>query len=147
MFSRNQVFFLKFENFHELQLPYSFMYPTHLLRSTRFLLTNVYKRVCRIFLFCLDLELFAKIKKTWFLHTFTFYIFINNSRSEQNKKKSRTPFFRHYLVENLCKISAKNIKLFGGWSSSKFSTFLTKRPGFLEIIDLCLNLGIEFSIT
>ena len=30
---------------------------------TRFLLTNVYKRVCGIFLFCLDLELFAKIKK------------------------------------------------------------------------------------
>ena len=30
---------------------------------TRFLLTNVYKRVCRIFLFCLDLKLFAKIKK------------------------------------------------------------------------------------
>ena len=30
---------------------------------TRFLLTNVYKRVFGIFLFCLDLELFAKIKK------------------------------------------------------------------------------------
>ena len=30
---------------------------------TRFLLTNVYKRVCGIFLFYLDLELFAKIKK------------------------------------------------------------------------------------
>ena len=30
---------------------------------TRFLLTNAYKRVCGIFLFCLDLGLFAKIKK------------------------------------------------------------------------------------
>ena len=30
---------------------------------TRFLLTNIYKRVCGIVLFCLDLELFAKIKK------------------------------------------------------------------------------------
>ena len=39
---------------------------------TRFLLTNVYKRVkgcAGCFLFCLDLQLFAKIKKTWFLHT------------------------------------------------------------------------------
>ena len=36
---------------------------------TRFLLTNVYKYVCGAFLFCLDLELFAKIKKTWFLQT------------------------------------------------------------------------------
>ena len=32
-------------------------------RFTRFLLTNVYKTVWGIFLFCLDLELFAKIKK------------------------------------------------------------------------------------
>ena len=30
---------------------------------THFLLTNAYKRVCGIFLFCLDLKLFAKIKK------------------------------------------------------------------------------------
>ena len=29
---------------------------------TRFLLTIVYKRVCWMFLFCLDLQLFAKIK-------------------------------------------------------------------------------------
>ena len=34
-----------------------------------FLLANAYKSACGIFLFCLDLELFAKIKKTWFLHT------------------------------------------------------------------------------
>ena len=30
---------------------------------TRLLLTNIYKRVVGFFLFCLDLELFAKIKK------------------------------------------------------------------------------------
>ena len=30
---------------------------------TRFLLTNVYKKWCGFFLFCLDLELFPKIKK------------------------------------------------------------------------------------
>ena len=30
---------------------------------TRFLVTNVYKRVCGMFLFCLDLELIAKIKE------------------------------------------------------------------------------------
>ena len=29
---------------------------------THFLITNVYKRLCGILLFCLDLELFAKIK-------------------------------------------------------------------------------------
>ena len=42
-------------------------YPTvqYFLQKLRtgLLLTNVYKRMCGIFLFCLDLELFAKIKK------------------------------------------------------------------------------------
>ena len=37
--------------------------------TTHFLLTSVYQRILGILLFCLDLELFAKIKKTWFLHT------------------------------------------------------------------------------
>ena len=41
-------------------------YPTvqHFLLKlrTRFILTKVYKKLCEIFLFCLDLELFAKIK-------------------------------------------------------------------------------------
>ena len=32
-------------------------------RRTRLLLTNVCKIVCGIFLFCLDLELFVKVKK------------------------------------------------------------------------------------
>ena len=42
------------------------------------------------FLFCLDLGLFAKIKRTLFLHTRFFSIFINNSRSKQNKKIPNT---------------------------------------------------------
>ena len=36
---------------------------------TRFLLANAYKKVFWIFLFCLDLELFAKIKKPWILQS------------------------------------------------------------------------------
>ena len=58
---------------------------------TCFLLTNFYKRLCRIFLFHLDLELFAKIKKD-LVSTDSF----NNSKPKQNKKKSYTPFCRHY---------------------------------------------------
>ena len=53
--------------FENLKTLTSSNYPTvqyFLLKlRTRFLLTNVYKRVCGIFLFYLDLELFAKIKK------------------------------------------------------------------------------------
>ena len=59
---------------------------------TRFLLTNVYKRVCGIFLFRLDLELFAKnyLQRPGF-YTLAFYTFINNSRSKQNKKNPTHP--------------------------------------------------------
>ena len=44
---------------------------------THFVLTDVYKRVCEIFLFYLDLELFAKIKKT-LVSTHSFFTLINN---------------------------------------------------------------------
>ena len=57
---------------------------------TRFLLTNVYKRVCGIFLFYLDPEIFAKMKKGPGFYTLVFNTFINNSRSKQNKKILRT---------------------------------------------------------
>ena len=39
---------------------------------TRFLLTYVYKRVCGIFFFYLDIELFAKIKKD-LVSTYSFF--------------------------------------------------------------------------
>ena len=42
-------------------------------------------------LFCLDLELFPKIKKPGF-YTLILYIFINNLRSKQNKKNPEHPF-------------------------------------------------------
>ena len=63
--------------------------------------------------FYLDLELFAKIKKRPGFYTLVFYTFIKNSISKQNKEKFHTPFCRHYYVENVCKISAKGIKLYG----------------------------------
>ena len=53
--------------FENLKTLTSSNYPTvqyFLLKlRTRFLLTNVYKKLCGTFLFYLDLELFAKIKK------------------------------------------------------------------------------------
>ena len=41
------------------------------------------------FLFCLDLELYEKLKEAWFLHIQSF--FIKKLRSKLNKE-SRTPF-------------------------------------------------------
>ena len=58
---------------------------------TRFLLTNVYKKACEIFLFCLDLELDKSVKNEC-LETWSFLIFSNNSRSKQNEKNTTQAF-------------------------------------------------------
>ena len=53
---------------------------------TRFLLTNVYKRVCGIFLFYLDLELFAKIKKD-LVSTHSFFTLLSITQDLNKIKK------------------------------------------------------------
>ena len=73
------------------------------------------------FFFCLDLQLFVKIKKDM-VSTHSFFTLINNSRSKQNKRNPAHPF-ADIKVENVCKIPAKNIKLYGSSSSSKFLIF------------------------
>ena len=119
-FLRNQVF---------CRALTSSNYPTgqyFLLKlGTLFLLTIVYKRVCGIFLFCLDLELFAKIKKD-LVSTHLYFTLLLITQDINKIKKSHTRFCGHYYVENLCKISAKKKKIYGNWSSSKFSIFHTK---------------------
>ena len=54
---------------------------------THFLLTNVYKRVCEIFLFYLDLELFSKIKKDLAHSFFTLLL----TTQDLNKIKKKIP--------------------------------------------------------
>ena len=64
---------------------------------TRFLLTNVYKRLCGIYFILLDLELFAKIKKDLVSTHLLFTLqLINHDLKIKNKKNSHTPFCRHY---------------------------------------------------
>ena len=95
------------------------------------------------FLSCLDLELFGKIKKD-LVSTHTLFTLLLISQDLDKKKI----FFVDHQVENVCKISAKNSKLYGSsWNSSNFSIFQTKKTGFLEIIEVCLKLGIGFRIT
>ena len=59
---------------------------------TRFLLTNVYKRVCGILL---DLELFAKIKKD-LVSTHSLFTLLLITQDLKKIKKSHTHFCRHY---------------------------------------------------
>ena len=44
------------------------------------------------FIFCLDLEIFSKIKKRPGFYALTETILINNSRSKQKKKDPKHPF-------------------------------------------------------
>ena len=67
-------------------------------------------------LFCLDLELLAKIKKG-LVSTHSLFTLLTQDLSKI--KISRGSFCRHYYLENVCKISAKNIELYGSWNSSK----------------------------
>ena len=71
-------------------------YPTvqyfFLKLRTRFLLINVYKRMCGIFLFYLDLELFAKINKD-LVSTYSFFTLLLIAQdSNKTKKNSTHPF-------------------------------------------------------
>ena len=74
-------------------------YPTvqyfSLKLRTGFLLTNVYKRLCGIFLFYLDLELFAKIKKD-LVSTHSLFTLLLITQDLSKIKKSHLPFCRHY---------------------------------------------------
>ena len=70
--------------------------------------------------------IFFILLRSWVIfsgfYTLTETIFINTQ--DINKiKKSWTSFHRHCSVGNVCQISAKNIKPYGSWSSSKFSIF------------------------
>ena len=59
---------------------------------TRFLLTNVYKRVCGIFFISFRSWVICKNLKRPRFYPFVFYTFINNSRSKQNKKNPTHAF-------------------------------------------------------
>ena len=91
---------------------------------TRFLLTNVYKSVFGIFLFCLDRELFAKIKKIPGFYTIVSYIFINNSRSKQNKKNPEHPLVDIVSRKHVQNLS-KNFMIVGVHQSLQFFRQIT----------------------
>ena len=64
----------------------------------------------------------SKKEKRPGFYILVFYIVINNSRSKQNKKKSRTHFCRHWSLENVCKSSTKisNFVIVGADQSFQF---------------------------
>ena len=64
---------------------------------TSFLLTNVYKSVCGIFLFCLDLELFEKKLKKNLVSGNSFFTLLLTTQDLNKIKKNPA----HSLVDNV----------------------------------------------
>ena len=75
------------------------------------------------FSICLDLELFAKIKKDLdSTHSFFTFLLITQDLNKTFKNPAN-PFVDIIKVENVHKILAENIRLYSSWSSSKLSIF------------------------
>ena len=127
LFLRNQVFCLKIWKLWQASTVLQFNIFCWNFAHLFYLLLSK-KRCVGFFLFYLDLELSAKIKKG-LVSTHSFFTLLLITQDLNKIKKSHTGFCRHYLVENACKISAKNIKVYGSCSSLKFSIFQTKNLG------------------
>ena len=126
MFLRNQVFYLKNWKLWRAQTTIDFL----LKFRTRSLLTNVYKRVCGslfCFFFCLEIELFVKIKN---------YLFSTHSQKpvlsiiqDLNKidKNPTHPFVDISKTETCEKFQQKilNTTLVGARQSFKFLRQIT----------------------
>ena len=82
-----------------------------------------------------------KLKKPGF-YTLGFYIFINNSRSKENKKNPEHPFLDIIKQKTCAKFQQKILNSMVVGVRQTFIFFRQKRPGFLELIDLCFNLDI-----
>ena len=113
-----------------LKILMSSNYPTvqyFLLKlRTYFLLTKFYKRLCGVFFkFCSDHELFAKIKKD-LVSTHSLFTLLLITQDLNKIKQIPHTLLQTLLSRKRVQILAKNIKLYGSWSQSKFSIFQTK---------------------
>ena len=90
---------------------------------TRFLLTNVLKSVCGIFLFCLDHESLAK-KKNDLVSTHSFFTVISITQNLSKIKKLPHTLLQTSQSRKHVQNISKKIKLYG--SCSSFSIFQTK---------------------
>ena len=92
LFSKNQVFCLKIWQ-APTTLQFNIFYWNFAQVSYSPMSTKGY---VGFFIFCLHLELFAKIKKAWFLLTHFFIILLIAQDLNKINKKSGALFFRHY---------------------------------------------------
>ena len=91
-----------------------------------FLLTIVYRRVFGILFILFRSWVTCKNLKKDLVSTHLFFTLILITQDLKKIKKSPTQFCRHYSVENVCKVSANNHKIYGSWSLPKLLIFQTK---------------------
>ena len=96
-FRQSSIVFEKSGIYSEnLKILTSYNYPTVqyfiMILRTRFLLTNVYKRVCGVSFISFRSWVICENLKIPGFYTLVFYTFINNSKSKQNKRNSTHPF-------------------------------------------------------
>ena len=118
-FRKTRYFVWKNENFDEFQLPRSLKFLIEILHT--FPTYQFLKKLFGIFFIILfRFWVIYQNKKEPVSSNSQKNIFSNNSRSKQNIKNPNV-YLGILLNTNVCKISAKNIKLSDSWSSSKFS--------------------------
>ena len=123
-FSKNQVFCLKIWKLWRaptiLQINIFCWHSAHV-----FYLPVSTKECVGFFLFHLDLKLFAKTKKD-LVSTHSFFTLLLITQDVNKIKKIPHIILQTLPSRNVCKVSTRNIKIYGSWSSSKFSNFQTK---------------------
>ena len=116
LFSRIQVFCLK--NWKPWRAPTTIVFDIFFLKlSTRFLITSVYETVFGIFFILFRSWVICKNQKD-LVSTYLFFTIWLITRDLNKIKKN--PEHSFVDIVKLCKMSAKNIKLYGSWNSSKF---------------------------
>ena len=99
-FRETRYFVWKFENFEKLQLSYSSIFFAE--TSHTFPTYQCLQRGVGFFLFQLDLELFAKIRKD-LVSTQSCFTLLLITQDLNKIKNSHTRFCRHGSAENVCK--------------------------------------------
>ena len=121
IFSRNQVFFLKIWKLW--QAPTTLQFNIFCWNFAHVFYLPISTTGCvGFFLFHLDLELFAKILKD-LVSTHSFFTLLLITQDLNKIKKIPHTLLQTLLNRKRVQKFSKKIKLYGSWSSSKFSIF------------------------
>ena len=94
------------------------------------------------FLFCLDLELFSKIKKTWFLHTPLLHVPITQDLNEIRKIQNTLLYTTHFSFLGLNILPSKN----HAWTTGHVVRLIDHNLFIADNIDSELKVLIKWKV-